>query len=126
MQVEFTLKGHMPLLMHADDVEAADTLDVWRKAPENKNLSKPGDDRSPAWTWQTYLYSDGKNIAMPFENIMVAIRQAGTQLILKRQKTFKEITQSGLLIRDEYCEFLCAGKPVAMGPIIAMRDEPFA
>lgn len=121
----FTLKGYMPLLMHADDVQASDTLSLWRKAPENKNVSQAGDDRSPPWTWQTYLYSDGEHIAMPFENIMVAIRQAGTQIILKKQKTFKEITQSGLLIRDEFCRFTVGGKQIAMREVDKLKDRPF-
>lgn len=112
MRVAFELSGEMPLLMHADDVEAADALKAWRQSPENKNFSLPGDDRSPAWTWQTCLYSDGEAIAMPSGNIMVAIRQAGAQLILKKQKTFKEISQSGLLIDTEFCQFLNDGKEV--------------
>ena len=55
---EFNLKGLTPLLMHADDVEASDLLKDWRKSPGNKNQSVAGDDRSPAWTWQTYWYLD--------------------------------------------------------------------
>lgn len=121
----FRLVGHQPLLMHADDIWQADELSEWRKAPENKNQSKSGDDRSPAWTWQTYLYSDGENVAMPSANIMVALRTAGTQLILKGKKTYKELTQSGLLIVDEYCRFLCGGKEVPLAKINALRGESF-
>lgn len=54
----FELTGTTPLLMHADDVDAADALIEWRQKPDNKNISKPGDDRSPPWAWQTYLYRD--------------------------------------------------------------------
>lgn len=126
MLVDFTLTGKMPLLMHADNVEGSALLDEWRKAPENKNLSVPGDDRSPPWTWQTYCYSDGIHIVMPHENIMVALRNAGTQLTLKRQKTFKEISQSGLLMQDEYCEFRAGKNQVAIDDLTAMRDRPFA
>ena len=107
--VAFELNGVMPLIMHQDDVEASDTLMEWRKDPANKNLSVAGDDRSPAWTWHTYVYSDGTNITIPAANLMVALRQAGTQLILKKQKTFKEISQSGLLIPSEYLDFRCNG-----------------
>ena len=122
---QFELQGKMPLLMHADDVESADELEAWRKAPENKNRSKAGDDRSPAWTWQTYLYSDGEHVAMPAANIMVALRTSGTQLILKRQKTFKELSQSGLLIETEMCDFLVGGRQISMAEIIAIRDQEF-
>lgn len=122
----FTLTGIMPLLMHADDIEAADMLMAWRKDPANKNVSVAGDDRSPPWTWQTYCYSDGEHIAYPSENIMVALRQAGAQLILKKQKTYKEISQSGLLITTEFCEFRNAGKQIAVDSLKAIKDKPFA
>ena len=86
MRIRFELTGIMPLIMHQDDVEASDLLNEWRKDPSNKNKSVAGDDRSPAWTWQTYLYSDGENVTLPAANLMVAIRQGSTQLILKKQK----------------------------------------
>lgn len=122
----FELTGIMPLLMHADDIDASDTLMAWRKDPANKNLSVPGDDRSPGWAWQTYLYSDGSHVVMPSENIMVALRQAGAQLILKKQKTYKEISQSGLLITNEFCEFKNNGKKISLEPLKAMKDKKFA
>jgi hypothetical protein len=126
MLVGFTLKGIMPLIMHQDDVEASDTLSEWRKDPANKNRSVPGDDRSPAWTWQTYLYSDGEYVTMPSANLMVAIRQAGVQLILKKQKTFKEISQSGLLIPSEYLRFSIGEQQLSLKKIHAMREHSFA
>ena len=92
MKVAFELTGEMPLLMHSDDVEAADELKEWRKDPANKDLSVAGDDRSPAWTWQTYLYSDGEHVTIPGANLMVNLRTAATQIILKKQKTFKELS----------------------------------
>jgi hypothetical protein len=122
----FTLKGLTPLLMHADDVEAASTLDQWRKAPGNKNVTTPGDDRSPGWTWQTYLYRDAAGmVAMPADNVMVALRQAGAKMILKKQTTFKAITQSGLLLTDETLEFTNGGKQLSADEFVAIRDEKF-
>ena len=112
MQYKFSLTGEMPLLLHADDIEAADALKAWRIAPENKNLSVPGDDRSPAWSWQSCLYSDGEHIAMPSQNVMVALRQAGAQIVMKKQKTFKEVSQSGMVITSEFCDFKVKGKQV--------------
>lgn len=122
----FTLTGFMPLLMHADNIEGSDELSEWRKNPANKGVTVAGDDRSPGWTWQTYIYHDGEHIVMPAENVMVALRQAGAQMILKKQKTFKEITQSGLLIDGESCEFRNAGKQIKLADIHAMRDLPFS
>jgi len=126
-KARFTLTGITPLLMHADNVEAASTLDVWRKDKKNKNMSVKGDDRSPPWTWQTYLYIDDEGfIAMPADNVMVAIRQAGTQIILRGQKTFKEITQSGLLIPRDNLEFTNAGRRIEVADFVANRDADFA
>lgn len=121
----FTLKGKMPLLMHADDVDQSDKLAVWRKDPANKNRSQAGDDRSPVWTWRTYLYSDGEHICMPSDNIMVALRQAGSSMILKKQKTFKEISQSGLLITAEHCDFFTNGHQVLMAALTGHDDAAF-
>ncbi len=123
---QFTLTGFMPLLMHADNIEGSDELQEWRRKPENKGLSVAGDDRSPAWTWHTYCYHDGKHISMPSESVMVALRQAGAQLILKKQKTFKELTQSGLLISSEACEFRVNGQQIKWSDILATRDMTFS
>jgi hypothetical protein len=125
-RAKFTLKGITPLLMHADDVEAASTLEEWRKAPGNKNVSTPGDDRSPPWTWQTYLYrnQDGM-VAMPADNVMVALRQAGAKMTLKRQTTFKAITQSGLLMTDETLTFTNGGKEINAVEFVDSRDDKF-
>ena len=123
----FTLTGITPLLMHADDVDAATMLSAWRKNPAHKNLSVPGDDRSPPWSWQTYLYRDDDgNIAMPTDNIMVCLRQAGAKMILKRQTTFKAITQSGLLITEATVPFTNGGKTINVAEFVENRDESFA
>lgn len=126
MDYEFTLNGLMPLLMHADDVMASDDLMAWRKSPKNKSVSVPGDDRSPAWTWQTYLYSDGSHLAMPQENILAALRYAGAKIISKGQTTFKAMTQSGLLVGSDFCEFLVDGHQVAIADLNAFRDAAFS
>ena len=125
-RVSFVLKGSTPLIMHNDDVEAASMLDQWRKNPAHKNVSVPGDDRSPAFTWQTYLYGDAGKVVMPSANLMVCLRQAGAKMTLKRQTTFKAITQSGLLTESECLEFRCGGKELPLAPLEAIRDKPFA
>jgi hypothetical protein len=126
-RARFTLKGITPLLMHADDVEAAETVKEWQKSPANKNLSVPGDDRSPPWVWQTYLYRDENGmVAMPADNVMVALRQAGAKMTLKRQTTFKAITQSGLLMTDETLEFTNGGKQISAAAFVESRDAKFA
>lgn len=122
---KFKLTGFMPLLMHADSIDESDMVSKWRKDPSNKGVSVAGDDRSPAWTWQTYLYHDGNHVAMPSDNIMVALRDAGKQMILKKQKTFKEITQSGLLITSDYCQFKSNGKQIGIESVRNLREKQF-
>ena len=121
MLYEFSLTGMTPLLVHADDIEASDRLTEWRKAPENKAISVPGDDRSPAWTWQTYLYTDGQHLSVPYDNLMVSLRQAGCEMILKRSTTFKALTQSGLIPDGEQMSILVAGKPIEAKAVSAIE-----
>ena len=117
----FELKGLTPLLIHADDVEASDRLGEWRKDAKNKNLSVPGDDRSPAWTWQTYLYTDGQVLTVPTDNLMVSLRQAGATMILKKSTTFKSITQSGLLMTTEHLPIEVNGKTISVAAVASIE-----
>lgn len=112
MRYQFELNSLTALLPHADDVEKSDSLEAWRKDPANRGTSKAGDDRSPAWTWATYLYADENVLAIPADNLMVCLRAAGSQMILKKQKTFKAITQSGIFIADEFIPLLTGGKTI--------------
>lgn len=123
VKYQFSLTGFMPLLMHADDIEGADELKAWRNDASNKNVSVPGDDRSPPWSWQTYLYRSNGSVVMPSENIMASLRVAGAKMILKNKKTFKEASQSGLLITSEHCEFLCNGESVDFSLIDSLRHD---
>ncbi len=128
MQYEFTLTGHQPILFHADDVMASDMLNAWRKDSKNKGMSTPGDDRTPAWTWQLYLYTDPEsgNIAIPAENVMPCLRKAATAIPKTKGKgTFKQESQSGLLITTEFCEFKNHGKAISMATIAALRNQSF-
>ena len=99
----FVLDGVTPLLMHRDDVDAAEAVSLWRD--KNKGKMSPGSDKTPSWTWQTYLYTDGTKVCMPTEIIMAALRNAGSSVTFKKQKTLKSVSQSGLLIRDEFLRF---------------------
>jgi len=121
MKVAFELKGLTALLPHNDDVTASDRLEAWRKAPENKGISRAGDDRSPSWTWHEYLYDDGENVSIPSQNLMTCLRSAGSQMILKKQKTFKEISQAGMGVFAEYLDFR-VGDSKASIPIASVRE----
>lgn len=116
---EFELKGATSLLMHSDDVEMADALVEWQKDPANRGVSKPGDDRTPPWTWQTYQYysDDGERVVMPSLNVSACLRKAATQIRMKGQKTFKEASQNGMMIEQENLQFLCKGKELLTGAL---------
>ncbi len=122
---QFELVGRTPILFHCDDVMAADELDAWRKSPENKNISKPGDDRSPAWTWMRYLYHDGESLVIPNENIMACLRKAGSDVKLAGKKTAKSVSQSCIIMTDFHSEFLVKGKRIAYEPIARLAEKPF-
>jgi hypothetical protein len=122
----FELTGQMPILFHHDNVEAADDLKKWRDDPANKGKSVAGDDRSPPWTWMTYLYSDDEHVSMPAENIMVALRKAAAQITMKKQTSFKSASQSGLLIDEEHCEFRGPKGRVRFADLKKLMDLDFA
>ena len=63
---------------------------------------------------------------MPTQNIMTALRTAGAQMILKKQKTFKELTQSGLLIDTDWCDFFNNGKKIRWSDICELREMSFS
>lgn len=121
----FELIGRSPLLMHQDDVMASDELEAWRKDSANKNVSKAGDDRSPPWTWQKYLYHDTQHLVIPSENIMACLRKAGSDVKLGGKKTAKAISQSCILMDDPHAEFLVKGKPIPIKSIVDMANRPF-
>jgi hypothetical protein len=126
MKFAFKLTGLTPILFHADDVMQSDRLDEWRKDPDNAAQSVKGDDRSPPWTWHTYLYGDGANLCIPSDNLLVALRWAGAKVILKKNETYKSLTQSGLLIDSEYVRFDGPKGQVRLAEIKRMEGRSFA
>ena len=120
----FRFEGLSALLMHHDNVEASDQLGAVRKAM-SRDEEVAGDDRSPAWTWQTYLYHDGEHVAFPAENIMAMLMQAASEITLKGNKSFKERSQAGLLIEDEFCRFTVGGKQIKIADIEKLKSKPF-
>lgn len=118
------LRGKTPLLMHYDNIEWADLLESWRRNPHNKGQSKPGDDRSPAWTWIGSLYHDGTHLAIPSDNLMSCEMQAGAMVPTgKRQGTFKSQTQSGTNIAEPFWTLMVKGRPIDFAPIRALYEN---
>jgi hypothetical protein len=56
---------------------------------------------------------------------MKCLGKAGAQITLKKQKTFKELTQSGLLIPTDCLFFSNGGQRINMTEFVEHRDEKF-
>lgn len=124
MNVNFRLTGISPLLMHWDNVDGSDRLKAWRKTSDGK-ASPGGDDRYPAWTWQEYVYHDGVNVVVPAQNLMTCLRRAAADMILKGKKTYKELSQSGLIPESEFLAFEGGAGTIRYADIIAMRENTY-
>ena len=125
MRISFQLVGQTPLLMAADNVEAADRLAAWLAEPANRALVKPGDDRTPPWTWMNRIYSNGEHLTIPSNCLIAALRGAGAQLRLKGAKTFKASASSGIVPDSDYLKLTVAGQQIRVADLLAFQDRPF-
>lgn len=124
-----TITGIQPLLMHNDDIDWADRMEAWKNDKDNKKRSKAGDDRTPAFRWIGSLYrSESGEVIIPTENIMRALMEGGTMVLVpggKSGKTFKAQTQSGIMPRDIGWPILVNGAPIktaALDPLLKEMD----
>lgn len=128
MTVEYRVRitGLTPLLMHHDDVEWADAMEAWKMDPKNKETSRAGDDRTPAFRWLGCLYHDGEAVAIPSDNLSTCMREGGAMIPLpngKKNQTFKAKTQSGLAVDPVYWRLSVNGREIPLAPLLALRDE---
>lgn len=120
------IEGLSPLLMHWDNIEWADEMDAWKADPANKNASRPGDDRSPAFRWIGSVYHDGSVLCLPADNLMTCMREGGTMVPVpggRSGKTFKAQTQSGMNVAAAFCPLLVGGGTIPWEPVAALRTE---
>lgn len=116
-QYHVTLKGLTPLLMHQDNIAFSEKIQAWQQAPENKEHSVAGDDRSPAWTWIGYLYHDGREVGMPSDNLMTMLREGGAKVPTgKGKETYKKQTQAGIMVDQQQWPLLVKGKSIPVDP----------
>lgn len=123
------ITGVTPLLMHRDDVDWADEMDRWQRDPKNKNRSKRGDDRTPAFRWIGYLHHDGERICVPQEGIMAALFKASKDVPTggARGKTFKELAASTIIPAEAFFPLVVPHGELPVEPIFALREiESFA
>ena len=107
-EIEITSKA--PLLCHADNLTHAANMEKWSKDPANKGVSKPGDDRTPAWRWLGCLYNYAGVICLPSDNLMTVLREGGKRCPTGRKgATFKAQSQSGIIIE-------ASAWPLLVGP----------
>lgn len=116
-QYKITLKGLTPLLMHQDNIAFSEKIQAWQRAPENKEYSVSGDDRSPAWVWLGYLYHDGKKVGMPSDNLMTMLREGGAKVLTgKGKESYKKQTQAGIMIDQQQWTLYTSGAEVPIKP----------
>jgi hypothetical protein len=123
---EITIIGNTPLLMHWDNIEWADQLEAWKSDPENKQKSRAGDDRTPAWRWIGSMYHDGVQAAVPSDNLMRCLMEGGAMVPVpgaKGNKTFKSQSQSGMMVNEPYWAVSINGSIVPMAEINKLMDE---
>ena len=128
---QVTITGSTPLLMHADNIEWADTMEAWKSDPANKKGSKAGDDRTPAWRWIGGLYHDDAHVSIPADNLMRCIMEGGAMVPVpggRSGKTFKAQTQSGLAVMEPHWALTVGGGVlVPIADVNALlREEDFA
>jgi len=124
---DFVLTGTKPLLLHADNIDAADEVQAWQLDPTNKNVSVKGDDRTPPWRWTGYVYSDGEHFAMPSENVMASLRGAGAKISIPGKRgSLKRETQSGIVPPDVFFKLLIDGQQVPERILAEVRGMSFA
>lgn len=119
-----TITGASPLLIHACNVVEQDRLKKWMKDPNNKKTSTAGDDRSPAFTWLTYCYHNGKHLTMDVDNIMSMFRDAGTKCPAPTGRgSMKGMTQSGIIAEGLGWEIIVGGNKIPWEPLNALFNE---
>jgi hypothetical protein len=123
-QYKVILTGETPLIFHRDNLAYAEKIGEWCKDPANKANSKPGDDRSPAWTWLGYVYDDGEVMSLDSDNIMTMLREGGAKVPTgKRSETYKKQSQSGLVLDDFAWPLLVDGETVSIKDVKSLYGE---
>jgi len=118
-----TINGETPLLMHQDNLQWVDFVKSWQNDPANKKTSVAGDDRSPAWTWIGYLYTEHNNVVIPSDNIMTVLREGGAKVPNGSRGSFKRQTQSSIIVDQSSWNLLINNKPVSYDPIKKLIGE---
>lgn len=118
---KFEFKGVNSLLMHNNNIEERDAIEAIRKRMKG---GKPGDDRSPAQSWKSYLYfsEDTGNICIPSENLLSCLLGGGVKVKVGGKETLKTHSQRVAFDRLDY-DLLINGKPISKKSIEKINGE---
>lgn len=123
-QYNIRIEGLSPLILHADNIPWRESIKKWQKDPANKKYSVAGDDRSPAWTWIGCLYHDDKRVGMPSDNLMTLIREGAKKCPTgKGNQSFKQMSQSGIIVDEFAWAIFVDGKEVPIAPVEKLINE---
>jgi hypothetical protein len=88
----FKLNGITPIILHNNNIEERDRIESIRKRMKG---GKPGDDRSPAESWKSYLYlsDDTGNVCIPAENLLACLLGGGSKVKVGGKETLKTHSQ---------------------------------
>lgn len=118
---KFAIEGVTPLLLHHNNIEERDRLELVRKRMKG---GKAGDDRSPPESWKGYLYTSDEtgNVCMPTENILTCLLVGGMKVKVGGKETLKTHSQRIAFDRLDYDLFF-DGKTIAKSKIDEIGGE---
>lgn len=124
----FVITGRTPLIMHADSIDWADKMEAWKNDAKNKQDSRAGDDRTPAFRWTGCLYMDEKHVVIPSDYITRMLMGAAARVPIpggRNGKTFKQGAMSGMMVEEPHIALLVGdGKqPIPREKIDALLTE---
>jgi len=121
---KITLQGASDMLMHRDNISGTEMVRTWQKDPRNKGVSTPGDDRTPAWTWLTYLNHANGRVGIDSDNLMSMFRDAGKKMPASKGKgSLKAMTQSGIVVNEIQWDLIIKGKTVSYDDLKPLYQE---
>jgi hypothetical protein len=120
-----TLTGATDLLMHRDNIDFGAKTRAWQKDPANKKMSVAGDDRSPAWSWLSCLYTSGGQVVIDSDNIMSMLRDGGKKCSAPTGRgSMKAQTQSGIICNEiGWPITLADGRNIDSNALLALVKE---
>jgi hypothetical protein len=103
-------------------VEWQDRVSAWIADGANKGISKPGDDRTPAWGWLGRLYYDGGLIVMPADNLNACFADAGRCIPLGKG-TYQRVVCAGMQVKEFYWPMMVDGKTIKSQQFLDLIDK---